>query len=373
MRSNLCLLLLLALCSCGTAMLAVSRAGMLPMQTPAFLLASPELNAGLDIRTTHGQDGHATITEAERVLAQAERQPASSRALVRRAAKLAPAQACPSLQTAMTQPTRAHLAQARREMAACARAMSLETARAETPLARRPHDVLQSVLRRGEFQMVHSPSQPFWLHWLEDRWNWLLQQRARIYDAILSLWHRLFGRVRLPAWHGQPRWMTNLNDVLRQVLYIVLLAAVLFLLSLLVNRLLLRALQRTAPEARSELLDGVAPVTRKQEPSFWEHSLQEAEALWQQGEERKSLRTLYWACLVLLDARGVLRFDEGRANGEVLRELRRQGFTGVHDQLRPIVRSFDRSWYGMLHVSQEEFMQVLEYTRRFRGAVVKEP
>ena len=95
--------------------------------------------------------------------------------------------------------------------------------------------------------------------------------------------------------------------------------------------------------------------------------------LWQQGEQRKALRTLYWACLVLLDSRGVLRFDEGRANGEVLRELRRQGLTGVHERFRPIIRCFDRSWYGFLDVSQEEFNQVLEHTRHFRGTVVKEP
>jgi len=153
-------------------------------------------------------------------------------------------------------------------------------------------------------------------------------------------------------------------------LYIVIIAAALFLIGLVVSRFVSARRLRDATEELDALV-GDQSVRRRQEPSFWERSLQQAEALWSSGNQREPLRLLYRACLVLLDARGVLRYDESRANGEVLRELRRQGRTQVQQTLRPIVGSFDRSWYGFLHVSDDEFSATLEHSRRFREAVVE--
>ena len=323
-----------------------------------------------------GPDNRAITraAQAEHLLTQAEQQPAARGSLLRQAAELAPANACPSLHTAMKEPTRENISQARQEMTACTRMMSLDSSRAGASNDRlQSHAILRKVLLRGEYQILKPTTPPRWVHWIWLRGKDLGTQLQQWYRTIKAFIGRLFKHIHLPAWQAQPRWLTSLGGLMRWMLYFVLLATALFLLILLVNRLLLRSLKRAAPEVRAGVLNGAASIAPQQEPTFWERSLQEAEALWQQGEQRKALRALYWACLVLLDSHGVLRFNEGRANGELLSELRRQGLTGVHDRFRPIIRCFDRSWYGFLNVSQEEFLQALENTRQFRGMVVKEP
>ncbi len=103
--------------------------------------------------------------------------------------------------------------------------------------------------------------------------------------------------------------------------------------------------------------------------SAWERVLQTVEALWGEGKQREALRTLHGACLALLDRRGVLRYEKSRANGEVLRELRRQGQREAQQSLVPIFRAFDRSWYGFLPLSVEEFTAVKEHSRQFHAGV----
>jgi len=243
-----------------------------------------------------------------------------------------------------------------------------------------PHAVLHGVLARSEFQFIKQPPQPAWLRWLQQQMKAAGNQLGRFFSWIGSGIQQFFkwiGKILHPfKWRFNnkpgPKWLALPADWWRYLLYGAIVIVV-SLLGFLVYRLVMGNLKAKTPEVREDLLTGAAPVTRKQEPTYWERALQEAEALWQHGDQRQALRTLYLACLVLLDTRGVLRFDVSRANGEVLRELRRQGLTGVHEQLRPIVRCFDRSWYGFLNISSEEFTQVLENSRQFRGVIVKEP
>ena len=105
----------------------------------------------------------------------------------------------------------------------------------------------------------------------------------------------------------------------------------------------------------------------------WEVALQRAEEQWRRGETREALRGVLRACLMLLDSRGVLRYDESRANGEVLRTLRAQGLSEAHAALTPVVRGFDRGWYGFLEISGEEFARMVEESRRLHGLIVREP
>ncbi len=313
--------------------------------------------------------------QAERLLLQAEQHPATSSSLIRRACESVPPGACPSLTTAANKPTHENLTQARREVSACERAMTLGTggvgASSRQCGGRSPHAVLHAVLSRSEFGIMKQETPHS--GWIVKCLFSMVLFLQHVLGVVMGLLGKLFAHIH-PSWViGQAAWFAHLSGAIRLTLCGILLACVLFLLSLLVNRILLRALNRSVPTVRAELLDGASPVSRKQEPTFWERSLQEAEAYWQQGDQRKALRAIYWACLVLLDTRGVLRFDEGRANGEVLCELRRQGLTGVHEHFRPIIRCFDRSWYGFLDVSREEFLRVMETSRQFRGVVVKEP
>ena len=201
-KHPVCLWFLLLLCCCPGY----------PTPTPAA-------------RVTHGQYEFTTLQaqQAERVLTRAEQHPPASGALLRRAAALAPAYACPSLKTAMAKPTRENITQARREVAACARVMALDSSRAGAPPARHtPRDVLRTVLGRGEFQILKPTAEPRWLRVIRGGWNWLGHQIARGFEAFKSFMARLFGHVHPRTWHAQPRWMTRLSKLIRWVLYGVL-------------------------------------------------------------------------------------------------------------------------------------------------------
>ena len=240
------------------------------------------------------------------------------------------------------------------------------------------HAALQRVLARREFQTYHdsqakqqSDQAAAWMNRVVDAIKWffrtVFEPIGKFIRWVGQLLKRVLGLRSSPSSETAPSKHALLWHYL---LYIILIAAALFLIGFLVSRFLSARRLRDASE-ELDALEGEQSVRRRQEPSFWERSLQQAEALWSSGNQREALRLLYRACLILLDARGVLRYDESRANGEVLRELRRQGRTQIQQSLRPIAGSFDRSWYGFLHVSDDEFAAALEQSRRFREAVVE--
>lgn len=233
------------------------------------------------------------------------------------------------------------------------------------------HAVLKRVLASGEFQRYNLKStQPSAASRQFERiWHAILTALDKALKPLKALWNWLIRRLFHSSASHPSRLsgtLAALGKVLPYLVYVLLGGVVLFLLGLLVHSLLSRR-----QHAQSDLDVASDPsVRRKQEPSFWERTQLEAEALWQQGNAREALRLLHRACLILLDARGVLRYEESRANGEILRELRRQGRADVQRTLSPIVRCFDRSWYGFLPVSGEEFTTVLESSRQFRESVV---
>lgn len=63
-----------------------------------------------------------------------------------------------------------------------------------------------------------------------------------------------------------------------------------------------------------------------------------------QGNYRDAIRYLYLTTLILLDERGLLRYDRSLTNREYLLRLAREG--QLSDLLTPIVETFDRTWYG---------------------------
>lgn len=244
------------------------------------------------------------------------------------------------------------------------------TIRIVQPDSRAAHAALRQVLERREFRTLQGKDPASWpqVHrFLLPVLRWF-QHLVNPFKAFLRRFGRWLADQMPDISVRTPGFVSKIGLGIRYLIYIVLAAAVLVVLGLLLKRLVLKKL-----DTEDELADIAADAAtrRKNEPSFWERSLQEAEALWQAGNQRDALRMLYRACLVLLDARGVLRFDESRANGELLRELRRQGAKNVHETLTPIVRCFDRSWYGFLTVSVQEFQDVVESSHRFREAVME--
>jgi hypothetical protein len=79
------------------------------------------------------------------------------------------------------------------------------------------------------------------------------------------------------------------------------------------------------------------------------------------SDYRSAVRYLYLACLLLLDERGLLRYDPALTNREHLQRAANQ--PQLADLLRPVVNTFDRVWYGFAPVDDalyQEFRQTVE-------------
>ncbi len=100
---------------------------------------------------------------------------------------------------------------------------------------------------------------------------------------------------------------------------------------------------------------GQAPLTAAR-------ALSEARQFANAGNYREAVRELYLATLLMLDERGLLRYDRSLTNREYLDAV--AGEPAVHAALEPIVNTFDRTWYGFQAMGQEEFES---YRRQVQG------
>ncbi len=80
------------------------------------------------------------------------------------------------------------------------------------------------------------------------------------------------------------------------------------------------------------------------------------------GDLREAVRELYLATLLMLDERGLLRYDRSLTNREYLDIV--AGEPTVRAALEPIVSTFDRTWYGFQAIGQEDYEN---YRRQVEG------
>lgn len=82
-------------------------------------------------------------------------------------------------------------------------------------------------------------------------------------------------------------------------------------------------------------------------------ALRRAEELSTGGDYRTAVRYLYLSSLLLLEERGLLRYDRSLTNREYLRTIAHQPrLTAV---LRQVIDVFDRVWYGFQPISKESY------------------
>ncbi len=108
-----------------------------------------------------------------------------------------------------------------------------------------------------------------------------------------------------------------------------------------------------------------AQIRRKgmeQSPLTAAGALAQARRFSNAGNYREAVRELYLATLLMLDERGLLRFDRALTNREYLDAV--AGKPAVRAALEPIVNTFDRAWYGFQALGQEEFEG---YSRQVEG------
>lgn len=191
------------------------------------------------------------------------------------------------------------------------------------------------------------------------------EAEARL-DAILArpafqwqeeqpgFWERLWERVLRFLFDLLP-WDSGVLD-LANVLLAILGGAILFFVLALAARSLLRSFR---PEAVAADGDGeLVGLTA-------ERALQEAESHSQEGDYRRAVRYLYLSTLLLLEERGLLRFDRSRTNREYLRSIAdRPELFGI---LQSIVDVFDRVWYGFQPLDDAGYSRYLAQVNELKA------
>ena len=82
-------------------------------------------------------------------------------------------------------------------------------------------------------------------------------------------------------------------------------------------------------------------------------AFQRAQSLSRGGDYRAAVRYLYLSSLLLLDERGLLRYDRTRTNREYLRTVSDK--PELSQQLSEVIDVFDNVWYGYHELDEEHF------------------
>ena len=92
--------------------------------------------------------------------------------------------------------------------------------------------------------------------------------------------------------------------------------------------------------------------------------MQRAQTLSGQGDYRNAIRYLYLSSLLVLDERGLLRYDRSRTNREYLRSVSSK--PGLATPLRDVIDVFDRVWYGFESVDEQTYQSYLQHVDELR-------
>lgn len=204
---------------------------------------------------------------------------------------------------------------------------ALLSARQEWPQAR--HDAaallaLQDVLSRPEFQ------------WPEEEPSALAEWLRQVQEWFADLWERLF-----------PEGVSVDAPVVR---YLLLGLGVALLGSILAY--VLRNL-RAGVVAEAETGDG-----ETEENLTAAAALKQARAWAERGDRRTAVRYLYLSALLLLEERGLLRYDRSLTNREYLRSV--AGLPELQAALQPVIEVFERVWYGYQPPEEAEYGRFAE-------------
>lgn len=188
---------------------------------------------------------------------------------------------------------------------------------------------LKEILARPEFQWSAPQEAPDWFQ--------------RILDAFYNFLERIALGVGNTVYYGRVPLMIA--------------AAILLVLSLVyISRKLSSSLVREA-ELAAQSGDDDALLTSK-------GALQRAQTLSNQGDYRNAIRFLYLSSLLVLDERGLLRYDRSRTNREYLRSVSSK--PGLATPLRDVIDVFDRVWYGFESVDEEAYQSYLKHVDELR-------
>jgi len=191
---------------------------------------------------------------------------------------------------------------------------------------------LDDILARPEYQPE------------EERESTIARWIRRIKEFIGRLLRGLFGRSSAPA---PQMGGDGLVMVLRALIFLVVVAAMIFGAAKLVRRF--QARQKPAKEAeKREALGEEIPEYATAADLF-----AMASDLARQGEYRKAIRRAYIALLCDLDQRGKLRLGRSKTNRDYLDAMRSE--QRIYPTFSVMTLAFERAWYGQARATEEEF------------------
>jgi hypothetical protein len=89
-----------------------------------------------------------------------------------------------------------------------------------------------------------------------------------------------------------------------------------------------------------------------------ETAFQKAQTLSGHGDYRAAVRYLYLSSLLMMEERGILRYDRSRTNREYLRSV--SAHPNLAKPLKSVVDIFDRVWYGFEKLDESTFKEYME-------------
>jgi hypothetical protein len=120
---------------------------------------------------------------------------------------------------------------------------------------------------------------------------------------------------------------------------------------------------------RSILADFVADVNTQDDnqPEILtpQTALDKARQLSSAGNYRSAIRYLYISSLLMLDERGLVRYDRSKTNREYLRTV--AGQPTLSEPLNDVIGVFDRVWYGNKEIDQAGFEHYAQKVEELRG------
>jgi len=95
-----------------------------------------------------------------------------------------------------------------------------------------------------------------------------------------------------------------------------------------------------------------------EEPLTSEVAFKRAQTLSQGGDYRSAVRYLYLSALLIMDERGVLRYDRSKTNREYLRSVAES--PELAEPLEEVIEVFDDVWYGQHSLEDDTFKHYSE-------------
>jgi hypothetical protein len=171
------------------------------------------------------------------------------------------------------------------------------------------------------------------------------------FNTPMSLWDRFWQWLKnlltdlLPdSQSNGSGWLAMLIRLIPWLLTILVVAAVIWLLSYWLQRLL----RSFVSDARLDRLAGEDDLPRSAA-----EARQQARAAAQSGLYRDAVRRLYLAALLQLSEHGLISYERSLTNREVLTRV--PADSPIRPHLEPVIATFDQVWYGVREPDQATF------------------